>query len=94
MHGVVNSIAGCRAESPPRPATDLETRRTPCEGGPNATTVNPTGADLKLKTALAIAAGRSFSYGGVSLPLNLVLFTSPHGQRLGFIIGYAIQRVG
>lgn len=62
--------------------------------GPNLTTVNPTGEQITVKSGLAIAVGRSFSYGGVSLPLNLVLITSPRGQRLGFIIGYAIQRVG
>ena len=62
--------------------------------GPNATTVNPTGEGLTVRTALAIAVGKSFSYGGVSLPLNLVLVSSPRGQRLGFIIGYAIQRTG
>jgi len=61
--------------------------------GPNATIVNPTDAAIKTRTALAIAIGRNFSYGGVNLPLNLVLITSPRGQRLAFIVGYAIQRV-
>lgn len=62
--------------------------------GPNATAVNPTGAEVKVRTSLAIAVGKSFSYGGVSLPLNLVLVTSQRGQRVGIIVGYAIQRVG
>jgi hypothetical protein len=45
-----------------------------------------------LKSALVIAIGRSFDYGGVSLPVNLVLATNPKGQRASVIIGYAIQR--
>jgi len=43
-------------------------------------------------SALVIAAGRTFDYGGVSLPVNVALSTSPHGQRLSLVLGYAIQQ--
>lgn len=43
-------------------------------------------------SSLVIAAGRSFDYGGVSLPVNVVLSTNPHGQRLSLVLGYAIQQ--
>ena len=43
-------------------------------------------------SALVIAGGRTFDYGGVSLPINLALSTSPHGQRLSLVLGYAIQQ--
>lgn len=43
-------------------------------------------------SSLVIAAGRSFDYGGVSLPVNLALSTNPHGQRLSIVLGYAIQQ--
>ncbi|HEY2956282.1 MAG TPA: hypothetical protein VGK89_13675 [Candidatus Eisenbacteria bacterium] len=62
--------------------------------GPNVTAVNPTETSSTARPALATAVGRSFNYGGVSLPLNLVLVTSPEGQRVSFIVGYAIQRTG
>ena len=44
------------------------------------------------RSALVIAAGRSFDYGGVSLPINVALSTNPKGQRLSLIVGYAIQQ--
>lgn len=43
-------------------------------------------------SSLVIAAGRSFDYGGVSLPVNVALSTNPHGQRLSLVLGYAIQQ--
>ena len=43
-------------------------------------------------SSLVIAAGRSFDYSGVSLPVNVALSTSPSGQRLSLILGYAIQQ--
>jgi len=60
--------------------------------GPNVTAPVPSDERSDPRTALATAVGKSFSYGGVSLPINLVLVTSPKGQRLSFIVGYAIQR--
>ena len=55
--------------------------------GPNvmATTQNVT-------SALMIALGKSFNFGGVSIPLNLALTTNPKGYRVSFIFGYAIER--
>ena len=50
---------------------------------------NPTNGG---SSSLVIAAGRSFDYGGVSLPVNLALSTNPHGQRLSVVLGYAIQQ--
>jgi hypothetical protein len=43
-------------------------------------------------SALMIAAGKSFNFGGVSIPLNLALTTNPKGYRISFIFGYAIER--
>lgn len=60
--------------------------------GPNITSAKPNETESGARTALATAVGRSFDYGGVSLPLNLVLVSSPKGQRLSFIVGYAIQQ--
>lgn len=60
--------------------------------GPNITSAKPSETQAGARTALATAVGRSFDYGGVSLPINLVLVSSPKGQRLSFIVGYAIQQ--
>jgi hypothetical protein len=49
-------------------------------------------SDQGLTTALVMSVGKSFNYGGVSIPLNLVLTTNPDGMRFSFIFGYAIQR--
>ncbi|HAV22349.1 MAG TPA: hypothetical protein DCX46_02420 [Bacteroidetes bacterium] len=46
--------------------------------------------DQGVKTALVLAVGKSINYGGVSIPLNLVLATNPDGNRLSFMFGYAI----
>ena len=43
-------------------------------------------------TALVVGVGKTFNYGGVSIPLNLVYTTNPDGNRVSFIIGYAIAR--
>jgi hypothetical protein len=43
------------------------------------------------RTALTIALGKSFNYGGVSIPINVALTTNPEGQRISFIVGYAIR---
>ncbi len=43
------------------------------------------------RTALTIAVGKSFNYGGVSIPINLALTTNPDGQRISLIFGYAIR---
>lgn len=43
-------------------------------------------------TALVIAVGKSFDFGGVSIPVNLAYVKSPMGARIGLIFGYAIER--
>ncbi len=57
--------------------------------GPNAI-VTRSASRLGAKTALVLAFGKSLNYGGVSIPLNLVLATNPDGNRVSFIFGYAI----
>jgi hypothetical protein len=56
--------------------------------GPNVLAGN----EKKVHSALVIAVGKSFNYGGVSIPLNLVCVTSPSGNRYSFMFGYAIAR--
>lgn len=43
-------------------------------------------------TALVLAVGKSFDFGGVSIPVNLAYVKSPMGARIGLIFGYAIER--
>ena len=43
-------------------------------------------------SALMLAVGKSFEYGGVSIPLNLAVTTNPKGYRVSFIFGYAIEK--
>jgi hypothetical protein len=43
-------------------------------------------------TALVVAVGKSFNFGGVSIPLNQVCVTSPEGNRFSFVFGYAITK--
>jgi hypothetical protein len=51
--------------------------------GPNATPIG---------SALAIGAGWRLQYGGVSVPFNVALVTSPGAQRISFLTGYALRR--
>jgi hypothetical protein len=51
-----------------------------------------TGGDKAVRTSLIMAVGKSFNYGGVSIPLNFVFAKSPEGNRLSFILGYAISK--
>ncbi len=48
--------------------------------------------ERKVTSALVVAVGKSLHYGGVSIPLNIVYAINPNGNRLSFIMGYAIQR--
>ena len=50
------------------------------------------GGEKGVNTALVIAAGKTFDFRGVSFPINLAVVTSPSGTRIGFIVGYAIQK--
>lgn len=46
----------------------------------------------EVQTALVMAIGKSFDFGGVNIPLNLVYVRNPHGTRIGLMFGYAIER--
>jgi len=59
--------------------------------GPNVSAVDVNNTD-PVRSALVVALGKSFDYGGVSLPVNVAFATSPEGQRVSLIVGYAIQR--
>ena len=50
--------------------------------GPNAT---------PLGTALAIGVGKSLEYGGVAIPLNVAVVTSPGALRISLMTGYALR---
>lgn len=43
-------------------------------------------------TALAVAAGQTFDYSGVSIPLNVAVAANTSGVRVSFLLGYAIRR--
>jgi len=50
------------------------------------------GGNKGINTALVAAVGKSFNYGGVSIPLDLVVATSPDGNRISIVFGYAIRK--
>ena len=50
--------------------------------------------DVQARTSLLLAVGKSFNYGGVSIPINLAYATSPEGNRVSLIFGYAIGSAG
>jgi hypothetical protein len=50
--------------------------------GPNATPIG---------TALAIGAGWRLEYGGVAVPFNVALVTSPGALRISLLTGYALR---
>ena len=56
--------------------------------GPN---VMMTGKE-DVHSALMIAAGKSFNYGGVSIPINIAYTTNPDGNRVSLMFGYSINR--
>ena len=56
--------------------------------GPNITA----GHGETSPTSLIVGVGKSFDYGGVSIPLTLAYATNPDGSRISFIVGYAIDR--
>lgn len=59
--------------------------------GPNVLLTEDEGS-ADLTTSLVVAGGRTLDFNGVSVPLNLALATSPDGQRLSFVFGYALTR--
>jgi hypothetical protein len=46
----------------------------------------------EVTSALVVAVGKTFHYGGVNIPFDIVYAFNPNGNRLSFILGYAIQR--
>jgi len=56
--------------------------------GPN---VVITGGTEAVRSGLLLGIGKSFSYGGVSIPLNLVWVRNPDGNRFSMAFGYAIR---
>lgn len=59
--------------------------------GPSVMAVKRDG-EPDLHTSLVIGVGKSFDYGGVSLPVTLAYSTNPDGDRVAFMLGYAISR--
>jgi len=45
-----------------------------------------------LKSGLIVGIGKTFDYGGGSIPVNLVMTRNLEGTRLSLIFGYAIQK--
>lgn len=60
--------------------------------GPNLMFSKTMESEVEARTALLLAIGRSFDYGGVSIPVNLAYATSPEGNRISLIFGYAIGK--
>jgi len=50
------------------------------------------GGEDVVNSSLVLAVGKSFNYGGVSIPLNLAYATNPEGNRISVVFGYAINR--
>ena len=46
----------------------------------------------RVTSALVVAVGKSFHYGGVSVPVNIAYAINPTGNRVSFVLGYSIQR--
>lgn len=57
--------------------------------GPSFTPVT-SGGDIGV--ALALAAGKTLDYEGISLPLNVAVSTNQKGTRISVLAGYAIRR--
>lgn len=46
----------------------------------------------RVTSALVVAVGKSFHYGGVSVPVNIAYAINPTGNRVSLVLGYSIQR--
>ncbi len=60
--------------------------------GPNVVATKNEFDNAKARTSLIVALGKSFNYGGVSIPINLAVSTAPEGNRYSLIFGYAIGK--
>ena len=58
--------------------------------GPNIFFSKTLEDEVEAKTSLTMAIGKSYNYGGVSIPVNLAYTTNPEGNRFSLIVGYAI----
>ena len=60
--------------------------------GPNIQLPKNLESDGRVTSALLLAVGKTFDYGGVSIPVNIAYTINPNGNRVSFVLGYAIQR--
>ncbi len=60
--------------------------------GPNIQLPKNLESGGEVTSALVVAVGKTFHYGGVSVPLNIAYAINPTGNRVSFVLGYAIQR--
>ena len=60
--------------------------------GPNIQLPKNLESGGKVTSALLVAVGKTFDFGGVSIPLNIAYAINPSGNRVSFVLGYAIQR--
>lgn len=58
--------------------------------GPNLSFSKTLNDDVEARTSLLLGIGKSFNYGGVSIPVNLAYSASPEGDRISAFFGYAI----
>jgi hypothetical protein len=50
------------------------------------------GAENPVHSSIVIAAGHSFNYKGVGIPINIAYVRGPAGNRIGLLVGYAITK--
>jgi len=60
--------------------------------GPNVGVGRSGQENIGLRSAIFFAAGRSFHYGGVQVPVNLAVAVNRDGARPTLLVGYAIRR--
>jgi len=58
--------------------------------GPNSFVSRWDDSGPQMRTSLVLAVGKSFNYGGVSIPTNVAFTTNPEGNRVSLVLGYAI----
>jgi len=58
--------------------------------GPNTFVSKWSDSGPDFTTSLVVAVGKSFNYGGVSIPMNVAFATNPEGNRVSLVLGYAI----
>ncbi len=58
--------------------------------GPNLSFSKTLDDEVEARTSLVLAAGKSFNYGGVSIPVNVAYSSSPTGNRVSLFFGYAM----